>query len=207
MQKLTLAAVGIAALAQLSGCASTGADDLVQVGGGIAFRLLAPANLGEQVILTQVVTLSYGAESQQLLFFSEVNAEAVNIAGLLPDGTRLFSISYDGASLLSEGNSEVLTRLDPPYLLADMQMALWPLAAVRSSLDTANACFAAGTCQLLETADQRQRTLSRNGNVIIDIRYQDLPAYRATLAYEHRARGYSLQIETVDVEPSALPAQ
>lgn len=207
MQKLTFRALCITVLACLAGCASTGATDLVRVGNGIVFRLLSPGSLGQQVILTQVVTLSYEDESQQLLFFSEVSAQAVTIAGLLPDGSRLFSIHYDGVSLRSEGNGDVLERLDPHYLLADMQMALWPLAAVRGSLASANGCFASGTCKLLETVDQRQRTLSREGDIIVDIRYQDIPAYRATLAYEHRARGYSLQIETVNVEPSAPPAQ
>lgn len=194
----------------LASCANIGRDDAgrddagrdnaVPVANGLVFNLLPPASFGQHLILTQVVTIGYQRQEQQLLFYSEVSASAIDIAGLLPDGTRLFSIRYDGVSLQSEGSTDILQRLDPRYLLADMQIALWPLTEVRSSFAASNVCFATGSCELVETGDQLTRTLSKDGNVVVAVHYSGVPHHGAMTNYQHRGRSYGLRIETVDVE-------
>lgn len=201
MQKLIISAC---LLLTTAACSSLPREaNVVFIDDRLAFHLLSPASFGEHVILTQLVNIRYTqqgeAQSQELLFYSEIGPEAVDVAGLLPDGTRLFSFRYDGNALHTEGRPEILGRLDPQYLLADMQIALWPYAEVRASLAQHNDCFAV-SCELSESADQLRRELHVRDRELIDIRYQGLPHYGYTTHYQHHGRQYALDIETLEAQ-------
>ena len=73
-------------------------------------------------------------------------------------------------------------------------------AEVARVLAAANSCFANGSCVISETADHLQRSLSRDGQAVLSIRYGAVPHYQGSTLYEHHERGYNLQVETLEVQ-------
>jgi len=201
MQKLISAMVVAAALAA---CAHTGSDGQVVIADGLRFALRSPASFGQQVLLVQAATLSFGTENHELLVHTEITARTVVIVGALPNGARLFSIVWDGSTLQSEGVAELLANIAPAYFVADLQLAQWPLAEVRAGFAAAGDCFSTGNCRLTESADQLQRVLARAEGAVISVTYSGIPYYQHNTQYEHHGRGYRLAIETLDVQALAV---
>ena len=196
MQKPGLSAF---ALLVLSACASTATTDQVRIANAIVFNLLPPASFGESVLLTQAATIEFGSGEADLVFYTAISPAGISIVGALPNGTRLFNISYDGQTIASDGPQELLSSITPEYFLADLQFSQWPLEQVESSLAAANPCFANGSCILSETTDHLQRNLTRDGLAVISIQYDAVPHYRNSTSYIHHERGYRLQVETLEV--------
>lgn len=183
----------------LSACAHTGSGNQVRIANALVFDLLPPASFGASLVLTQAATIGFGDEQHELLFYTEISPESISMVGTLPNGTRLFSIIYDGQTITSDGARDLLSRITPEYFLADLQLAQWPLAEVANDLAAANRCFALGSCVISETADHLQRNLNRDGQPVISIQYDAIVHYQNSTSYEHNERGYRLQIETLDV--------
>ncbi len=187
-------------VAGLSACVSPVRDGGVNIARGLVFGLLPPAGFGQSLVLTQAATLEFGDEQHDLLFYTEITPQNISLVGTLPNGTRLFSIIYDGQTVRSDGNQDLLARLAPEYFLADLQLAQWPFADLAQTLAASNPCFRSGACVIFESADQLQRALSRDGEIIIDIRYGNNIHHEGSTNYQHRERGYRLQVETLDVQ-------
>jgi hypothetical protein len=187
----------------LCGCAHTSGEHQVYIAEALVFDLLPPASFGESLVLTQAATIEFGAELHELLFYTEITPKSIALVGALPNGTRLFSITYDGQTIQSDGNQDLLGRITPAYFLADLQLAQWPLAEIAKALAGANSCFANGSCVISETADHLQRSLSREGKTVVSIRYGAVPHYQSSTSYEHHERGYNLQVETLEVQALA----
>ena len=192
--------IGIAALFMLSACVHTATPSQVRIADALVFDLLPPSGFGQNLLLTQAATVWFGDERHELLFYTEITADTVTIVGTLPGGARLFSIVYDGQTIKSEGYQELLRTVTPEYLLADLQISLWPLADVASSFAAANNCFQTDHCVFEETTDQLQRSLTRDDERVINIRYTGLPHVEFSMQYEHLERAYRLQIETLAVD-------
>ncbi len=197
MQKLRII---ICLVLILNGCAHNSTDNQVFLTDALVFNLLPPDTFGQNLLLTQAVTVWFEEKLYDLLFYTEISAKAITIVGSLPGGIRLFSIVYDGQTIQSEGYMEVITRIKPEYFLADLQIAQWPFAEVSGSFAASNVCFKQGSCVLNETADHMQRSVSKDGKVMISIKYDGLPHYQHTTQYEHHLRHYRLRVETLAVE-------
>jgi hypothetical protein len=201
MQKRSLSIVTIL---MLGACAHTADVTQVRIADGLVFELLPPVSFGESLMLTQAAAIEFGNEQSELLFYTEITAEKISIVGALPNGTRLFSILYDGQTILSDGNQELLSRITPAYFLADLQLAQWPLEIISNGLAGTNPCFMLGSCVLSESVDHLQRSLIRDGKDVVNIQYEGIPHYRNSTAYEHKERGYRLHIETLEVQTLAV---
>lgn len=188
-------------------CAQLDTPPAVPVAEGLMFRLLPPAAFGQRVLLTQLVTLQFDDTSRDLLFHTEITGDTLTIVGTLPNGgVRLFSLVFDGATLQLDGSEEILSGIDPAYVLADMQIALWPLHSVSAGLSAADNCLQTGECVLTESSDQLQRSLSRDGDDVISIRYGGIPHQDFITQYRHRQRNYRVQIETLAADYLPEPA-
>ncbi|MES2626116.1 MAG: DUF3261 domain-containing protein [Pseudomonadota bacterium] len=198
MQKHALIGVFILLLCA---CAHTGSSTQVRVADAIALDLMPPASFGQSLVLTQLALIEFGEEQYELLFYTEISPTKITIVGTLPNGTRLFSIVYDGLVIQSDGSEQLLSRITPEYFLADLQLTQWPLEAVANSLALTNTCFMTGSCEITESTDHLQRNISRNGNAVISIQYDSVPHYQNSTSYEHHERGYHLNVETLEVQP------
>src|SRR5688500_13189111 len=138
MQDRSLSILGVL---MLYVCVHTGSEQQVRIAEDLVFDLLHPASFGANLVLTQAASIEFGSELHELLFYTEISADNISLVGTLPDGTRLFSITYDGNTIQGDGNQDLLGRITPEYFLADLQLAQWPFAEVANALATANSCF------------------------------------------------------------------
>jgi len=166
----------------------------------ISMRLLSPASFGKNLSLTQSIEFQYQGETRELLTQSEFSKQQLVVVGLTTTGTRLFTISYDGERLNSEGYSEITENLQPKYMLADIQLSLWPVEIVNQQLQSSSICFRKKQCSFTESADKLQRTLVQNDETILTIRYLSTPHHKSKIELTNRLRQYQLTIMPLAVD-------
>ncbi len=184
----------------LTGCITQQVDtNGVQIAKGIDIKLMSPQSFAKSISLTQLAQFTVGEEKHELLFQTEITQDKIVIVGLMPSGTRLFSLVYDGVNIESEGYSQLIEKIKPKYLLADMQMSLWPIKKLRAHLNATSSCFISDICFIEESADGLIRKLTNQGNEIISIEYQNKVSYQGKLKFVHNFRGYQIELTTLDV--------
>lgn len=173
----------------------------LQFANDIDIQLLSPASFGENISLSQSIEFQYKGKMRELLVQSEFSKEKVVVVGLTTTGTRLFSIIYDGVDLEIEEYSEIKENLQPRYMLADMQLSLWPFDIIEQHLNTTSRCFKNLQCKFIESEDKLKRTLVKNGEIISLIRYHSTPHYADRIEFINKLRNYQLSIiPLVEVE-------
>lgn len=188
-------------------CAQLSSTPAVPVAEGLRFRLLPPAVFGQRVLLTQLVTMQVNGTDRDLLVYTRITGDVLTVVGSLPNGgVRLFSLVFDGTALQVDDGEQIFSGMDPALLLADMQLALWPLPSVAAALSARDGCFENGECQLTESGDRLQRNLSRHGDDVISIQYGGVPHQDFQTQYQHHQRNYRVRIETLAVDYLPEPA-
>jgi Protein of unknown function (DUF3261) len=91
-----------------------------------AWPLVAPSAVAPRAV-SQVVRAAYGRESVTLQSALTVNATELSLVGLTATGQRAFTVRYDGKALDVQRAFFVPNNIDPQRVLADVQLALWPL--------------------------------------------------------------------------------
>src|SRR5689334_1320921 len=94
--------------------------------------LAAPDAVGSRSA-TQVIHAAYGARSVVLRTVVETGPGKLDVVGVTATGQRVFTAHYDGRAIDAQKSPFVPDKLDPERVLADMQLALWPLAAVQAA--------------------------------------------------------------------------
>ena len=102
-------------------------------------------------------------------------------------GQRVFTATYDGRAVTAERGAFVPADIEPERVLADMQLALWPLPALREALG-----------ERYEVAEPFAgvRRLKRSGRLIAEVHYAGDDPWSGRLwlvSFEH---GYSLTVDT-----------
>jgi hypothetical protein len=122
----------------------------------------------------------------------EVTPDRVTVVGLLPAGNRVFSVRYDGRKVEQERTPQVPAQLQPEQLLADLQLAFWPLEALRGAFD--------GSSWKVSQADSRTRRLLRDGRLVAEVHYGDSDPWRGRVWLVNLERGYALIVDSVPLE-------
>lgn len=159
---------------------------------------LSPDSFGGSVSLVQSARIQIEGEITELLMVAEIDSRHIAIAGLLPNGTRIFTLGYDGENLSSEGGFDPGAVIQADYMLADFQLALWPLVLLQEHFAAHSECFASGACRLVETNRGLQREVTAYGNPEVTITYSTLPRTSGTLVIDHQSRGYTIEITTLE---------
>lgn len=94
---------------------------------------LAPPGAVGTRSAVQVIRAAYGARAVTLRTSIQVNDEGLEVVGVTATGQRLFTARYDGTKITADKSPFVPAGLDPARVLADMQLALWPLAVVQTA--------------------------------------------------------------------------
>ncbi len=191
--------LGLMALS-LSACAHRFGATQIPVAEGVAYDLLPPASFGRSVSLTQLAEIESSGDVQEMLFVSEITSQAISIVGLLPNGTRLFSIVYDGMTIESDGYESLLNRIQPAFFLADFQFSQWPIVQLVSQLQKSSSCFNDGNCSFRESQDRLQRTLRVGSRLALAIDYGGLPVIDNTIELTHYLRGYRINLTMLSIE-------
>jgi len=168
--------------AMLTACASApSASPLAAV----SFRL-PPASLGRTLAWQQRLQITRQGRAQPPLdALLEADAQGLRLA-LLGTGQTLARLEWDGQSLRAEQAAGWPKEIPAESVLSDMQLALWPLAALQAALP-ADATL----------VDEGQlRVLRQHGTIVTTVR--DPGTLHIELA--NQALGYTLRIDSTPMD-------
>jgi hypothetical protein len=155
--------------------------------------LLAPAALGAPRAASQTLNVAFGKQELDLQTAVQANSQALTLIALGPLGQRAFTLVYDGRMVKSDITPEAAAALPkqfpPERVLADLQLALWPLAAWQARL-------AGGDWQLSEPQPGLRR-LRWRGQLVAEV-HSDMPGdpWNGQLWLSNLAYGYTLTIRS-----------
>ncbi len=116
---------------------------------------LAPALLGHPLALQQHLTLQAPGHDQQLDVLLEADAHHVQL-GVVAMGQVAARLAWDGTTLTEERAPWWPQAVSGARILSDLQLTLWPVAAIQAALPAG--------WSLSESGDVR--TLSQDGDVV-----------------------------------------
>ena len=173
-----------AAALLLCGCASVATTRLPPLAN---LPLLPPAALGATRSVQQVLHVAYGDQGATLSAVLTVTPQNVQVIGLNAVGLRLFTLDYDGTTLKSERLPGLPEQIDPARVLADLELAFWPLTALQGALHDAG-------YQVTEPF-ARTRRLERDGKLVAEVHYAGDP-WSGRLWLSNFQFGYSLAVDS-----------
>jgi hypothetical protein len=97
------------------------------------FALLPPASYGGSAHVTQILNAAYGEREASLQCVLDIGPQSLSVVGLTATGQRVFTLKYDGATLDAERSPFAPTEIAPERILADLELAYWPLPALQAA--------------------------------------------------------------------------
>jgi len=182
----------------ISGCALLRPQGATPLPGGGAWKPLTPAQLGRSLSVTQRVTGEFGEHRAVLVFYLEVAGDHLALVGTTPDGTELFSLEQNGETVAVTTSPLLPPQMRPQAVLADLQIAFWPAAAVAQGLSGSGLVL-----NETRTENGIERSLSRAGETVIAIRYRADDPWRGAVEFDQRAWHYRYTVETLQLEPAS----
>lgn len=175
-------------------------DTSVKLTPKIKFELLHPSSFGKEISLTQLVDIKYKKESFEFLSQIEISSDKIIIIGLTADATtRLFTIIYDGKNITIDSIKPVANKLKPAYMLADLQLCLWPIKQLNQRFIQNESTAKTSTDMLVESKDKKLRKLLYANNSLLEISYTAVIHYKADYLYNNIKNNYQLQVKFIDV--------
>jgi len=150
--------------------------------------LVAPASLGSDRVVNQVVRAAFGARELTFNCVVTVKDGTMTLVGLNSLGVRLFTIRYDGKAVQSEAAPAMSGPLVPERLLADLQLVYWPLPSLAQPMAVAG-------WQLSEPATGLRR-LRRGEQLVAEAHYSSEDPWSGRSWLVNFEFGYSLQIDS-----------
>jgi len=151
---------------------------------------LAPPDAVGTRTATQVIHAAYGTRSVVLRTVIETAPGKLDVAGVTATGQRVFTAHYDGRTIDAQKSPFVPDKLDPGRVLADMQLALWPLPAVQAAFRerglTVTEPFAG------------VRRVTRADALIAEVHYATTDPWSGRLWFVNFEFDYSLTIDTAN---------
>ncbi|RDX36990.1 DUF3261 domain-containing protein [Kangiella sp. HD9-110m-PIT-SAG07] len=185
----------LAAILFLTACTThyTSQQNNVLIANQVQFNLLSTIPFKNGLTLTQSATVTYQDESQDLIFHTEIRDQTLTMVGLTPTGTRLFTIVTQEGNIRADGFSSIVDNIKPEYLLADMQLSLWPISQLRSNIQGAS----------LEEPDPLTRQLTNGNKPLVSIYYSEAQHYQGYIEFTHHQRDYNLILTPLSIEYSS----
>jgi hypothetical protein len=137
---------------------------------------------------SQVIHAVYGARVVVLRTAIQLDSSGLRVVGVTATGQRLFTARWDGKTVSAEKSAFVPDSVDPQRVLADMQLALWPLASVQ-------AAFAGAGLEVSEPFAGVRR-LRRGDALIAEVHYATADPWAGRLWLANFEFDYSLTIDT-----------
>ena len=185
MRMPRVAATALCAGLALAGCATPGPSDT-----SVPLLRLAPAALGRTLALQQHITLHAAGRTQEMDVLLEADPAHVKLA-VVAMSQLAARIDWDGQALTEWRAPWWPAAVSSARILNDMQLSLWPLAAVQAALPAGwQARDDAGT-----------RTLSEDGAPVAVVRHVGADV----IELEQRRDHYRLTIVSQDATPGAAP--
>lgn len=153
--------------------------------------LRSPAALDASRTSTQVLNIAFRKREFTLQCVVQVTPQSMTLVALAPLGQRAFTLNYDGTRVQADISPYVPKDLPPQRVLADLQLALWPLAAWQASVSDKPG-------EGWEVSEPRPglRRLRHDGRLIEEVHYADADPWNGRLWLVNVALGYTLDIQS-----------
>ncbi|MCW5299973.1 DUF3261 domain-containing protein [Herbaspirillum lusitanum] len=175
----------------LSGCSTTPATPASAPAPSTRLHLqLSPASLGASLSLQQHLTVERAGRTDEIDTVLEIEPDHLDLVGLA-FGQRVMSLHYDGKELKTWRHFMLPKEVQGEDVLQDVQLTLWPAAALRAALPPG---------WELEENDM-QRTLLLHREVIAQIDYPDRKAWGGKVILTNFRYLYKLTIQSVVTAP------
>ncbi|POZ61117.1 DUF3261 domain-containing protein [Chromobacterium alticapitis] len=155
---------------------------------------LPPASLGAELSLAQRLSAGpldarNGHPSPPLDVQLEVAAGSLRLAGLAL-GQRILTLGWDGKALQSQRSPLLPASVDEARIVRDIQLAYWPLPALRAALPVG------------WTLDEESgaRVLRQNGEEALRVANQTSPPWLGHSELTNRREGYRLSIDSAPLQ-------
>jgi hypothetical protein len=185
--RLSAPALTFALTLALAGCALTPSPTA-----STAFPVLTPATLDAARSARQLVHAAFGEHDLAFQCVVDARPDAFTVVGLDALGQRWFSLHHDGRTLDTRLGPQAPQQLDPARVLADLQLALWPLSALQQAL-------AGSAWQVSEPAPATRR-LRRDGRLVAEVHYAGADPWQGQLWLSNFETGYTLSVESRPVQ-------
>lgn len=164
----------------LAGCATQKPAPLARLG-----LKLAPAALGESISLQQHLTVERNGRIDELDAAIEVDPAHVEVVGLA-FGQRVLTVNYDGKELTGWRHVMLPSQVRGEDVLEDMQLALWPVAAVAAGLPAGWRVEESGML----------RSLYLGQELVTTVGYSAQPRWSGTIKMDNLRYKYRLTIQS-----------
>jgi hypothetical protein len=134
-----------------------------------------------------VLHAAYGERELTLQCALQADATAVTLVALGPLGQRAFTLRYDGQQVEAQSSPYAPQTLPPRRVLADVELALWPLSAWQQQL--------AGSDWSLTEPRPGLRRLRYRRQLVAEVHYDGADLWRSHLWLANLPLGYTLEIE------------
>lgn len=177
---LKIVAAALPLILLLAGCASTKPPPVARLN-----LTLAPAALGESVSLQQHLTVERNGRIDELDAAIEIDDKHVEVVGLA-FGQRVLTVSYDGKEVKTWRHLMLPAQVQGEDVLADMQLALWPVEAIAAKLPAGWRVEENGLL----------RRLYLDQELVTSIAYSATPRWLGTIKMENLRYKYRLTIQS-----------
>jgi hypothetical protein len=163
----------------LAGCASAPPPPPARLG-----LKLAPASLGASIGVQQHLKVERGGRIDELDVALQVEPDAIDMVGLA-FGQRVLTLHYDGKELTSWRHALLPSQVKADDVLEDMQLTLWPAAAIAQALPAGWRIDEQGL----------RRTLYLGAEPVMLIDYSAQPRWSGTVVLQNLRYHYRLTIQ------------
>lgn len=157
--------------------------------------LLAPQALGARRSSQQVLHVAYGKQVLTLQAALQATPGHDTLIAVGPFGQRVFTLDYDGRQLHAEVSTYLPDTLPPRQMLADVELALWPLDAWQQRL--------AGSGWVLSAPQPGVRRLRYHDRLVTEVHYDDgSDGWNGRFWLVNLVYGYTLDITSTSTTPT-----
>lgn len=153
---------------------------------------LAPQTLGQSVSARQQVTIRFADNVHSLQVALKVAPDDLTLVGLTAVGQRLFTLSWNGQQAELHSSIHSIADIDPARILADLQLAYWPLPILRQALPDNLSLEQYGSARVLWRDDKLLWFASSTGP----------DRWHSTVTIYNARAGYRLTIQPLAFESS-----
>lgn len=187
-----LAIAGLCALSGLAGCshlhrAPAAAPPSVWAPQSEQPPLLAPDTLGGSRDTQQILRAAFGEHEASLRSVVRVSPERIQMVMLTAMGQRAMSVEWNGRDWKVETAPMVPSAMRPEWLVADMQLALWPLATLQAAYKPAG-------WDVTEPGGGVRR-LRHDGKLVAEVAYADADPWHGRYWISNFRYGYALSVQ------------
>lgn len=151
---------------------------------------LPPQTLGTSITVRQQVTAYFDGDRRQLQVALNVAPNDLSLIGLTAIGQRLFTLSWESGHARLHSNIESISKIDPTRILADLQLAYWPLPRLRAALPDDLRLEQYGTA----------RVLWRDGELLWFASSETADRWASTVTLYNARVGYRLTIQPLALD-------